>query len=124
MFFKRKPQLSRQDSLAARPVRLVDVEPVDAGDGVWRITVPLRPPRVARWLAPGMAPRSKTFEFDDIGQWVWTQLDGKSTVEQLIRRLAEKHKLDLRQAETATVSFLQTLARRGLVGFGVDNTKK
>jgi hypothetical protein len=118
---KKKPTMSRADALAMKPVSLVEAEmrTDDAGNG--RLVVDLQPPRIARWIAPGMKRRSKTFEFDAVGVFVWNHLDGKTSVEHLIRKLAGEYKLDLRQAEASTVAFLQMLMKRGLVGVTKGN---
>ena len=118
----RRP-VTREQSLAMRPVRLVDAESmrVDAA-GNGKLIVPIAPPRFARWLAQKFEGRTKTFEFDTVGVYVWQQLDGKTSVEALIRRVGKQYNLDLRQAEASTTAFLKTLMQRGLVGMPVPRT--
>jgi hypothetical protein len=62
---------------------------------------------------------TKTFEFDAIGVFVWNHCDGRTSVQQIIRKLAAEYRLNLREAEVPTVQFLQTLARKGLIGMRV-----
>lgn len=124
--FTRKPKPlapTREDSLAMRPLRMTDVAmDVDAA-GNGKLRVPMRPTRLAKFLAAKMPARSKTFEFDAVGVYLWSQLDGKTSVEQLIRRIGKQYKLELRQAEASTVAFLKTLMQKGLVGMAGEETK-
>ena len=112
-------KLSREESLAMKPMQLVDaVLSVDeAGNG--KLAVPVRPTRVARWLIRGKEGRTKTFELDPVGVLVWNLIDGKTSVEQLIRKIGKQYTLDLRQAEASTTAFLKTLMQKGLIGFPV-----
>ena len=56
--------------------------------------------------------------------FVWTSCDGKTTVQQMIQRLAKERRLTLREVEVATLQFLQTLTRKGLVGMPVESDNK
>ena len=118
MFFRRRqPRLTPQQSLAARPVRLVDanVTSTDAGGG-GKLRVPLRPSRWAGWLFRLPPGASKTFELDPLGLLVWNACDGKTSVQQIIRKLAKAYRLNLAEAQVPTLTFLQMLARKGLIG--------
>jgi hypothetical protein len=66
----------------------------------------------------------KTFELDELGKFVWDACDGKTAVRQIIRRLAERYNLNQREAEVATVAFLQTLTRKGLIGMAVTKAER
>src|SRR4051812_11611913 len=121
MFTRKAPssKVTRESSLAMRPLKLVDAEmDIDAA-GNGKLRVPLAPPRFAKWLAPKFEGRLKTYEFDAVGVFVWHAIDGKTSVERLIRRVASEYKLDLRQSEAATTAFLKTLMQRGLIGMPV-----
>lgn len=124
--FSRKPKpppITREDSLAMRPLRMTDVAmDVDAA-GNGKLRVPMRPTRIATFLGAKIPSREKTFEFDAVGVYLWDQLDGKTSVEQLIRRIGRQYNLELRQAEASTVAFLKTLMQKGLVGMTGDEKK-
>jgi hypothetical protein len=111
----KKPTLSHDQALAARPVRLTG-ELTEKPDGSGTLTVPLAPPKRLKWLFKLPAGSSKTFELDAIGVVVWNALDGKTSVEQVIKRVAGKYNLNLREAQVPTLQFLQTLMKKGLVG--------
>ena len=117
--FKRAPKPpapTREQSLAMRPLRMTDAAMDLDASGNGKLRVPMRPTRLGKFLAARMPAREKTFEFDAVGVYLWTQLDGKTSVEQLIRRIGKQYKLELRQAEASTVAFLKTLMQKGLVG--------
>ena len=126
MFFRRraKPQVTRDDALKARPRRLVNVELESDDSGGGRLKVPLAPPRWGRWAFRVPAGATKTFELDAIGVFVWNRCDGRHTVQQIIRKLADEYRLNLREAEVPTVQFLHTLSRKGLIGMSVKTARR
>ena len=113
---RKKPTITNAQALAARPVRLVDATVTAKPDGGGTLTVPLAPPRRMKWLFKLPAGATKAFELDAVGVFVWQTLDGKTSVEQVIKKLAERYKLNLREAQVPTLQFLQTLIKKGLVG--------
>ncbi|MFT3785207.1 MAG: PqqD family protein [Tepidisphaeraceae bacterium] len=121
IFSKKKPkspEFDRAAALASKPVRTVEAElkPDDAGGG--KLVVKLKNRKWGIFRLPEGA--TKTFELDEVGVFVWNSLDGKTTVEKLLRSVGTKYKLDLRQAEASTIAFLQTLMKKGLVGLTKD----
>jgi hypothetical protein len=125
MFFARKqPALTRQQQLASRPVRLIDGEMSDADGGGGRLKVKLQPKRVAGWLMRMPEGATKTFEFDALGKFVWDHCDGKTSVQQLSRKLARTYKISEREAQVATEKFLMMLAKKGMLGAAVPAKKE
>lgn len=116
----KKPTLSRDQALDARPIRnpgaTVHRNGQDAGG---RITVLLQPPRWSRWLLKRGAVSEKNFELDSVGLFVWDQCSGRVSVKQMIQNLAAEYNLNLREAEVSLIQFLQTLARKGLIGMEI-----
>lgn len=115
---KKKP-FSRDDAMAARPVQLVQAKVASTDDGGAKLTVPLRSSRWSTWLFRLPEGATKTFELDELGLFIWNSCDGKTSVQQMIRRLARQRRLTLREVEVATLQFLQTLTRKGLIGMSV-----
>ena len=117
----RPPRLTRQQQLSARPLRLVTAGVADTPDGGGRLTVPLASRRWAGWLLRVPAGATKTFELDALGRLVWDACDGRTTVRQIARRLADRHRVSDREAQVAVEAFLATLARKGLVAAAVKS---
>lgn len=116
--FRRQPaqRPTRSQQLAARPVRLVSAELVPTDHGGGRLTVAVRPGRVHRWLLRFPEQATKTFELDAVGVFVWQRCDGKTTLRRLISDVARHLSISPREAEVATMSFLQLLMKKGLLG--------
>jgi hypothetical protein len=100
-------------------VQLVKAELTETEDGGARLKVPLLRTRWSSTFLRVPDGATKTFELDPIGLFVWKACDGKTSVQQIIRKLSKEHKLTLREVEVSTIMFLQTLARKGLIGLEV-----
>jgi hypothetical protein len=120
---RKKPAVSREDALDARPVRAPGVTLKETGDGGARLTIPLKSSARWGWLFRLPSDATKTFELDAIGLFVWQHCDGKTSVQQIIRKLADRYNLGLRQAEVPTVQFLNVLSRKGLIGIGTADER-
>ena len=120
MFSNTRSKLTPQQALAIKPVRLVQAALRQRPDGGAELKVPLRPVRWARWFYRLPSGATKTFELDALGLLVWNACDGHTSVQQIIRKLAKRYNLALREAQAPTLGFLQTLMRKGLVGMPVD----
>ena len=116
---KDKKKLSKEEALAARTMQLVRCELTQTPDGGAKLKIPLKQTRWAGLIFRVPDGATKTFELDALGLFVWQHCDGKTSVQQIIRKLAKEHDLTLREVEVATVQFLQTLVRKGLVGMSV-----
>ena len=124
MFPLRRSKLTPQQALAAKPVRLVQATLCDRSDGSAELKVPLKPVRWTRWFYRLPAGASKTFELDALGLLVWNACDGHTSVQQIIRKLAKRYNLGLREAQAPALAFLQTLIRKGLVGMPLPKQKE
>jgi hypothetical protein len=99
-----------------RPIRAVDAEMETTPDGGGKLKVPMQPPRWGKRLFRLPAGATKTFEFDPLGVFVWEQIDGKTSVKQIVERLSRRYKLNLREAQVPTIRFLQMLMSKHLIG--------
>jgi len=124
VFRLRKPRLSRDQAMAAKPIRLVEGKLVETDGSSAKLIVPLRRTRWTGWLFRLPEGARKTFELDALGLLVWTACDGRTSVQQIIRKLAKKYNLNLREAEVATLAFLRMLAKKGLIGMSVKEKKE
>ncbi len=58
---------------------------------------------------------TKKLQLDQMGSFVWQEIDGKRTVREIIRHFAEEYKITTQEAEHAVTTFLKTLGQRGLI---------
>jgi hypothetical protein len=114
--FQTQPRPTPADTLAAKPLRLFDAQPVETSAGQWRLTVPLKTTGWAARFLRVPQQLNKTFELDELGKHVWDACDGRTSVRDVIRGLANRYHLNEREAEVATLAFLRTLMRKGLIG--------
>jgi hypothetical protein len=120
-----KPKISREQALGSLPVRNSLVEWRDTDDGEVEITIRPRKDRFARVLRVIFPPpREKKIQLDEVGAEVWRLCDGETSVEQIIRRMAKRYKLNRKEAETSTTEYLRRLGKRRLVGFAIPNAKR
>lgn len=124
MFGKKKPKLSTAQALAAKPIKLVEAEMTVDDAGAGKLKVPLKSSRFLGKIFRMPEGSTKTFEFDAIGVFVWESIDGRISVQQLIRKLARKYSLSEREAAVSTNLFLQMLGKKSLIGWNVPDGKK
>ena len=121
MWFRKKgPVLSREQSMAAMPIRnpMLEVEMDDEGQ------VHLSIPRKDKWWVKLLArvvyvPKRRRIALDELGSYVWELCDGKTTVRTVIDKFAKKYKLNRKEAEISMVTYLKQLAKKGIIGLQV-----
>lgn len=123
LFPKRSPRLTKQEALRVKPMRMVTAALMRKEDGSATLKVPLPPGRRVAWFFKIPDGLTKTFELDALGLLVWESCDGKTTVQQVIRKLAKRYHFSLREAEVSTLSFLTTLVKKGLIGMPVRDSE-
>ena len=123
IFGKRKPKLTNQQALAAKPIRLVEAE-MTVNEAGGKLKVPLKSSRFIGKIFKMPEGATKTFEFDSIGVFVWENIDGRTSVQQLIRKVAKHCKFSEREAAVSTNLFLQMLGKKSLIGWNVPEKKE
>ncbi|MBM3262888.1 MAG: PqqD family protein [candidate division Zixibacteria bacterium] len=121
---KSPPPLDRRDLLRARPLRNSRLSWEKMDDGEVMISIPRR----NTWWVGLMArifyvPSRRTIVLDKIGSSVWTRCDGEHTVESLISLMREEYKLERKEAEVSTLTYLKQLMEKGLIGFAVPGNR-
>jgi Coenzyme PQQ synthesis protein D (PqqD) len=58
---------------------------------------------------------TKKLQLDEMGSFVWLEIDGKKTVREIIHHFTEKYKVTVHEAEHAVTAFLKTLGQRGFI---------
>ncbi|HIE09863.1 MAG TPA: PqqD family protein [Armatimonadetes bacterium] len=115
----RRRSLTREQVLSSIPVRNPKLEWKRTIDG--KVIVVVR--RRDDWLGKLVGvlfcvPEMKEVVLSDrIGSEVWEMCDGKHTIRKMVERIARRYKLTEREAEVSLVTFLNRMARRGMVFF-------
>lgn len=129
-FRKKKPlQLTREQSLASKPVKNPNVkwEKTETGEVVLEFPVKLpRRIRLAGWLIGKKTDEKSTrkIELDEVGSLVWEGCDSRTTVAEIVRKVAKAYKLPRKEAEHSTTLFLKLLAQRGVLLMDVYDAMK
>ena len=121
---KDKP-LSREASLDSIPLRNPGIKADRNEDGTVLLRLPPSPNWWARMVMKllRVGDVERNVSLDELGSFVWDECDGKTTVRDLIRRFAERFKLNRKEAEVSIAQFLRMLAKRGFMGIMVPQGK-
>lgn len=111
-----KRQMAVSQLLSAVPHKNEAMKLQPAGRGAL-VSVPVRRPK---WLAPPVSwilpwSRHRRVQLDEPGTEVLNLCDGQRTVEEIIERFAQEHRLSFREGQTAVTQFLRELVRRGII---------
>lgn len=117
---KAGPALTREQAMQAWPVRNPALKVHVADDDL--VTIEL--PRRKDWMGGVLGflfsvPQAKPVQLDEVGSLVWNLCDGDHTVHDIVGALVNEYKLNRREVEVSLTQYLQTLAKRGMVGFAV-----
>ncbi len=120
MMFKKKQGILKNDALLCIPEKndLVKEEPLDSGDLILSYPAMYKPffSRIQQILRKNP---EKTFQrkiqLDPLGVDVWSLLDGKRNVNTIIKKFAELHCLNTKEAELSVTLFLKSLGKKGLI---------
>lgn len=128
----RKPKIDRKEALAIVPVRhpLVKWDTNEAGEVT--LQVPMRNDKTARAVkaiirAVKMArelPEARQVGLDEVGSYVWGLCDGERDINAVVLGVSKEYQLTRREAEASVTMFLQTLAKKNLIGLMSAGGKK
>lgn len=117
---RRRPRLSRQQALQARPIRNPHLSTKRNERDELTLVVPRRGDWVGRLLSlVFIVPKERGIVLDAVGEDVWELCDGEHTVEELIRQVGEKYKLNPKEAEVSLTDYLRQLGKRNLIGLAL-----
>lgn len=110
-----KLNLTRDQSLGAKPVavKISKREKLDGGGE--RVVVPYQPSKWQRFFLRTPETLTRSFDLDAFGVDVLNMCDGQKTVRYIAEAFAKRHKLNKHEAEKAVIAFLQTLISKGVV---------
>lgn len=124
-----KPKITREQTLAAKPLRHPRIEWAREERKADNVSVALlQIPRlrnkwadfVARWM---QVPDFKRIELDEIGSDVWEMCDGKTNVEGIAKAIGAAYRLNKRQSEVSVTAYLKMLAERRLIAVKSTTTQ-
>lgn len=116
---QRQPKISKQRALASYPVRNQAVEWTSEGEQTV-LVARRREDWVGRLLTLFfVVPKERKIGLDPVGSYVWRRCDGQHTVAELIRDLADRYKLNRKEAEVSLTAFLRQLGKRKLIAIAV-----
>lgn len=121
---KKQSPFSREQSLRAVVIPSDSIAAARTAGGLVALEVPFRTSplleRLTKWAGGKMGTR--TVELDEVGSFVWDLFDGKTTVREMIDRLAARYKLNRKEAEVSITAFIRTLGKKGLVAIAVPQS--
>lgn len=114
---RRKPRIDRKEALAIVPVRHPRIE-WERREKEVVLTIPTRNDTVARVVKRLVRnlPDTRQIALDEVGSSVWELCDGESSITAIVESVSRRYKLTRREAEASVTMFLQTLAKRNLIG--------
>lgn len=112
--------LNRTQALECVPTQnnTIQWQQLDSGEILFTYPLPLNPFFKALHRRFGRSQEDspiKKLQLDQMGSFVWLQIDGKKTVRKIIRHFAEEYKVTGQEAEHAVTAFLKTLGQRGFI---------
>ena len=112
-----KPKINKKQALAILPVRNAVVT-WERKDKEIVLRVPLRDDKIARFVKKVIKhlPDTRSIALDEVGASVWSLCDGQRDINSVILSIAKDFKLTRREAEASVTMFLQTLAKKNLIG--------
>jgi hypothetical protein len=124
-FVRRKPVLTRDQALHARPVRNALLKWERGEEGETRLLIPRRKDLLGRALSRVFrAPANKEIVLDEVGSDIWELCDGSNSVEAIVSAICRTYRLTRRECEMSVGTYLKTLGDRNLVGFQVGGRRK
>lgn len=124
-FVRKKPRVTREQALRARPIRNPALQWERGTDGETRLRIPRRKDAVARALCRIFrAPEYREIVLDEVGSDIWELCDGQHSVEAIVSLTAKKYKMTRRECETSVSTYLKMLGERNLLGFQLGGRRK
>ena len=114
------PDLDRKQALEAVPVlhQLISLD--HRADGTARLNLPRKRTTMVRVISSFFRlPPYKQIELDELGSFAVELCNGTNTVNEIIAAFADRFRLNRREAEVSMLSYLKTLAKRGIIGFTI-----
>ena len=122
---RRRPKIDKREALAIIPMRNPVVKWERKGDEIV-LDIPLRNDKFARLIKRIMKnmPECRQLGLDEVGSSVWELCDSVRDINGIVQTISKDYKLTRREAEASVTMFLQTLAKKNLIGLMTAGGKK
>ncbi len=112
------PAIDRRRSLDSIPVLNDGITSKLRPDGQYDLVIRIarRPGLFARFMPPVL---EKRFSLDELGSFVFSQIDGRRTAARIMELFRERFKLNRRETEVSVAAFLRLLAERRIISIVV-----
>ncbi len=115
------PTIPRAEALNMVPVRNEEVSETSIDGDLIQLSYPLA---IKPWFGKlaekvGMwdkRPMIKHLELDEMGTFVWQQIDGENSVRQIAQEFTIHYEVQAREAELSVTAFIKTIGQRGIIG--------
>jgi hypothetical protein len=108
---------SKNEALSAVPVPSPDIRLHITKQGLVRISYPMHlQPWLARLLSKKISLPMRTLELDSMGSFVWSHIDGKTSVQKLAELVGDHYQCLPSEAELAVATFIRQLGQRSILG--------
>ena len=115
-FKERKKILKSTNTLDLTPIKLYSDKKDE--EGAVTVIVPKFKNKIAvKLISPKLKSDHFKIKLDKFGSEVWTMMNGKIKVEQIIRNLKKKFGDDIQQEEERTTKFIFQLYEQGFISF-------
>lgn len=115
-----------REQLTCLPVRNMNITVLDQDDQRVAVEVPLKYP----WFVFSFVKKvmklhsTKSIELDAVGSRVFKMMDGKTTVEDIIDDVKDKHLLTFFEARALVLEYIRNLVARGLAAVVVQQKQQ
>ena len=124
LFQKKSPPLPRRELLRSKPIRNGKLTCEENSDGEIVLGIPRRTTWWINLLSRVFyVPGRRTVVLDQIGSFLWRLCDGLNTVDHIISTIRNEYKLERKEAEVSTSTYLKQLTEKGLIGLAVAKRK-
>ncbi|MDI6765802.1 MAG: PqqD family protein [Bacteroidota bacterium] len=116
IFSKKKSEFDNFNLLDLKPVRMFEFEE-DQGAKVTLLIPKFRDKILGKYLQPLIKKKYFKVKLDEYGSFVWKQIDGRITVNEIVERLRLKFGAEAEPAVDRVAKFIQHLYRGDCVKF-------
>ncbi|MDP2207382.1 MAG: PqqD family protein [Bacteroidota bacterium] len=118
MFKKKKSEYDGLNILDLIPIRMFEFE-VQEDEKVTLLIPKFRDKILGKYLQPVIKKKFYKVKLDSLGSFVWTQCDGRTTVNEIAERLRQKFGAEAEPAVDRVAKFIQHLYRGDCVKFSI-----